>query len=79
MDVSMQRAAAYNMPLALAVGTWAHYTTVPTAVDMLLYWWSPDNTFLDLSPTPIKFPENNKDSASYLHMHCSGAGGGLYW
>lgn len=64
LDVSMQRAVAYNMPLALAVGTYEHYSAVPLTVDMLFYWWSPDNTFLGLLPAPIKFPQNDRDEWS---------------
>ena len=44
---TMQRAAAYNMPLAAAVASsFKNYAELPLVHDMLLYWWVPDTTFL---------------------------------
>lgn len=57
LEGAMQKASAFNMPLALAVaGSWTYYTKLPLDVASTFYWWVPDNTFLNLNPTRVAFP-----------------------
>ncbi|CAL1148030.1 unnamed protein product [Cladocopium goreaui] len=57
----MQKFTTWNMPVAVGVAaTWGDYTTLPLAGTMAFYWWSPDPTFLELSPLRVEFPEFNK-------------------
>ena len=57
LEGSMQRASAFNMPLALAVAaSWSDYTKLPLQVASTFYWWVPDSTFLSLNPTHVAFP-----------------------
>ena len=38
----MQKAAAWNMPLAPAVAkTWGDYTKLPLEIGSTFYWWAP--------------------------------------
>ena len=60
LDDVMQKAAAYNMPLAVAVAR--EYGVLPTKVTSTFYWWTPDPTFLDLDPVKIVFPEYDFNS-----------------
>ena len=47
------------MPCAIAVsGSWTDYTELPLSGDMSFYWWTPDPTFLQLSPMPVDFPRH---------------------
>lgn len=56
----MQKFTVFQMPVAIAVAaSWTDYTTLPLSGDMPLYWWSPDPTFLELSPLVVKFPTHN--------------------
>lgn len=59
IDALMQRAVAYNMPLAITVGTWEKYTRAPKEHRVLFYWWNHDPTFLGLKPRPVLFPSHN--------------------
>ena len=46
--------------MALAVAaSWGDYTTLPLSGEITMYWWTPDPTFLDLSPMALKFPPYN--------------------
>ena len=57
----MQKFTTWNMPVAVGVAaTWGDYTTLPLAGNMAFYWWSPDPTFLELSPLRVEFPDFNK-------------------
>ena len=57
----MQKATAHHMPLAVGVAaTWAVYTELPLVKRMVLYWWTPDPTFLDLDPLSLVFPKNDR-------------------
>ena len=62
----MQKSSIWNMPIASAVAaTYGDYTTLPQNGNMIFYWWTPDPTFLELSPEILKFPpfkpeEHNK-------------------
>jgi len=56
----MQKFTLFNMPVAIAIAaTWSDYTQLPLSIDMPLYWWSPDPTFLELNPMVVKYPEHN--------------------
>eukprot|EP00435_Cladocopium_sp_Y103_P054212 s328_g17.t1 len=53
----MQKFTIFQMPCAIAVsGSWTDYTQLPLSGDMSFYWWTPDPTFLELSPMPVDFP-----------------------
>jgi len=56
----MQRAAAFNMPLAVAVGrTNELWRSLSRRTKCLPYWWQPDSSFIDLRPTVLTFPPYN--------------------
>jgi len=56
----MQRAAKFNMPMALTVGkTNAKYRSVARQRRCLPYWFQPDSSFIDLSPSILTFPPYN--------------------
>ena len=53
----MQKSTVYFMPVAMGVASsWATYTTLPQAGNMIFFWWTPDPTFLELSPMALKYP-----------------------
>ena len=54
LDDIMQKATAYNMPLAIGVAK--DWTTLSAQVRSVFYWWRPDTTFLDLDPVELVFP-----------------------
>ena len=57
-EAMMQKTTLFNMPIASAVAaSYGDYTTLPQAGNMIFYWWTPDPTFLELSPMVVKFPE----------------------
>eukprot|EP00929_Paragymnodinium_shiwhaense_P028442 TRINITY_DN16481_c0_g1_i1.p1 TRINITY_DN16481_c0_g1~~TRINITY_DN16481_c0_g1_i1.p1 ORF type:complete len:1025 (-),score=48.85 TRINITY_DN16481_c0_g1_i1:343-3417(-) len=57
--VHMQRATAYNLPLAIGfANSMTAYELIPRRYKVLVYWWSPDSTFLDLGMESILFPQN---------------------
>ena len=46
------------MPITCAVAaTYGDYTTLPLTGNMVFYWFTPDPTFLELSPMVLKFPD----------------------
>eukprot|EP00434_Breviolum_minutum_P002789 symbB.v1.2.002451.t1/scaffold99.1/size346285/7 len=48
----MQRSAVFNMPIACGVASgYGNYLAVNKQHKTLLYWWTPDNSFLDVNPT----------------------------
>eukprot|EP00928_Gymnodinium_smaydae_P093734 TRINITY_DN7803_c1_g2_i1.p1 TRINITY_DN7803_c1_g2~~TRINITY_DN7803_c1_g2_i1.p1 ORF type:complete len:1196 (-),score=101.03 TRINITY_DN7803_c1_g2_i1:185-3772(-) len=54
----MQAAAQWNMPWAVSVAAdFSTYLALPRSHSSLLYWWTPDTSFIDLGPEPILFPE----------------------
>ena len=56
----MQKFTIFNMPAAIAVASsWGSYTELPLETNMSFYWWSPDPTFLELSPLVVKFPPHS--------------------
>ena len=61
----MQKATAHNMPFAIGVaGTWGTYTQLPITKRVVFYWWTPDPTFLDVSPLSLVFPQH--DALAYV-------------
>ena len=53
----MVKATLWNMPVAVTVAAnWASFTQLPLKHDSIFYWWTPDPTFLELSPAAILFP-----------------------
>jgi len=72
----MQKSTIWNMPVASAVAaSYGDYTTLPQAGNMIFYWWTPDPTFLELSPEILKFPPYNREeySRGILSSEISGA------
>lgn len=60
IEEMMQKTTIFSMPMALAVAaSWGDYTTLPLSGEITMYWWTPDPTFLDLSPMALKFPPYN--------------------
>ena len=58
----MQKVAIFNMPIAMAVAlTYGDYTTLPQAGNIIFNWWTPDPTFLGLSPMILKFAPNKQE------------------
>ena len=57
LDDTMQKATAYDMPLAVAVAR--SLPTLPTQKRMAFYAWTPDTTFWELKPAGITFPPND--------------------
>ena len=66
----MQKFVLLNMPVALAIASsWTDYITLPLSGGMTMFWWSPDPTFLDLSPVVLMFPpHNNRDFTAGLQV-----------
>lgn len=47
----MQRSAVFNMPIACGVANgYSNYLAMPKQHKTLLFWWTPDNSFLDVNP-----------------------------
>lgn len=60
---TMQKAAWYNMPIAVAVAKlWSDYTTLPMQVKSSFFWWQPDPTFLSLDASRILFPPQDRSA-----------------
>ena len=58
---TMQKAAKWNMPMAIGVGaTWSNFVQLPYKHKSLFYWWVPDPTFLEMNPMSSTFPEYNE-------------------
>jgi len=65
LEEMMQKSTIWNMPVASAVAaSYGDYTTLPQAGNMIFYWWTPDPTFLELSPEILKFPPYNREEYS---------------
>ena len=49
MFEALLKATTYNMPMATAVASsFTNYGLLPNSYNMMLYWWTPDPTFLRL-------------------------------
>ena len=58
---AMQRSTVYNIPMVLGVGTtWEKYLMYPKKYLGFMYWWTPDDSFLDIAPKPFVLPPPNK-------------------
>lgn len=55
----MQWAAAYDMPVAIAVAEWSAYVNLISTKKVLFYWWLPDSTFINLRPYQVLFPRHD--------------------
>eukprot|EP00929_Paragymnodinium_shiwhaense_P067699 TRINITY_DN3403_c0_g1_i2.p1 TRINITY_DN3403_c0_g1~~TRINITY_DN3403_c0_g1_i2.p1 ORF type:complete len:988 (-),score=64.64 TRINITY_DN3403_c0_g1_i2:265-3228(-) len=55
--VHMQRASLYNMPLAIGfTDNFTAYALMPRKYKVLMYWYLPDPTFVDLNMQLVLFP-----------------------
>lgn len=60
LQALMQWAAAYDMPVAIAVvAEWSAYVNLISTKKVLFYWWLPDSTFINLQPYQVLFPRHN--------------------
>ena len=57
-----QRTTLYNMPVALSVAKgWTEYTQYPLAhPGTIMYWWTPDPTFIELAPQVLVYTPHNR-------------------
>lgn len=63
LSETLQKAAKWNMPLAIGIGaTWSDFTSLPSKHKSLFYWWVPDPTFLAMDPVKSSFPDFNKQA-----------------
>ena len=70
----MQKATVFNMPVACAAAlTYGDYTTLPQAGNVIFFWWTPDPTFLDLSPMVLKFAPTKAAEWNQGNMLSEGA------
>eukprot|EP00435_Cladocopium_sp_Y103_P073233 s113_g42.t2 len=59
----LQKATKWNIPLAFGVGlTWGDFVSLPSMHKSIFYWWTPDPTFLEMSPVNTKFPAHDKQA-----------------
>eukprot|EP00929_Paragymnodinium_shiwhaense_P028447 TRINITY_DN16481_c0_g3_i3.p1 TRINITY_DN16481_c0_g3~~TRINITY_DN16481_c0_g3_i3.p1 ORF type:complete len:675 (-),score=64.56 TRINITY_DN16481_c0_g3_i3:1268-3292(-) len=57
--IHMQRFALYNMPIAVGfTDNRTSYTRMPRIYEVLMFWWTPDASFLDLGLEALVFPVN---------------------
>ncbi|CAL1150556.1 unnamed protein product [Cladocopium goreaui] len=57
----MQRATAYDTAMAIAVAKeYADYQRMPAEMNMLFYWWTPDDTFVAMTPREIIYPPSDR-------------------
>ena len=50
----------FSMPIALVVAnSQSNYVAMPQLYKSLLYWWTPDDTFLALDPQELVFPAHD--------------------
>eukprot|EP00435_Cladocopium_sp_Y103_P056023 s328_g18.t1 len=59
----MQRATAYDTPMAIAVAkAYADFQQMPTELNMQFYWWTPDDTFVAMTPREIIYPPSDRSA-----------------
>jgi hypothetical protein len=56
-----QKAAFFDMPLALGAYGWSQYIAIPKANSTLTYWWTPDAALLNSDPIEVVFPAYDAD------------------
>jgi hypothetical protein len=59
-----QKAAFYEMPLAIGAFNWAKYIDVPKKNSTFTYWWTPDSSLLHSDPVKVIFPAYDADEYS---------------
>ena len=66
LEIMAQRAVLFNMPVAVSVAkSWTEYTQYPIAhPGTIMYWWTPDPTFLELAPQVLVYPPFNRRERS---------------
>eukprot|EP00440_Ansanella_granifera_P025675 gb/GFBE01027882.1/.p1 GENE.gb/GFBE01027882.1/~~gb/GFBE01027882.1/.p1 ORF type:complete len:1137 (+),score=138.99 gb/GFBE01027882.1/:1-3411(+) len=55
----MHKAAAFNIPVAIAVVYWYAYVELPIHHKLICYWWNPDISFLPYGAQRIMYPSYN--------------------
>jgi len=56
-----QKAAFFDMPLALGAYDFVQYIAIPKAHSTLTYWWTPDTALLNSDPVEVIFPAYDSD------------------
>jgi len=59
-----QKAAWFGMPLAIGSFNWGLYVSLPKKYETLMYWWTPDGTFMEKTPAEVIFPAYDPDEHS---------------
>eukprot|EP00435_Cladocopium_sp_Y103_P056223 s396_g18.t3 len=60
----MQRSAFFSIPLGVGVAnSYENYLLVPKTYKSMFYYWTPEDSLLDLNPVKVIFPEHN----AYAH------------
>jgi hypothetical protein len=54
-----QQAFLHNMPLAFATAAAKQYVPLNRDLQSLLYWWTPDASFIDFDPERVLFPTHD--------------------
>ncbi|CAL1136495.1 unnamed protein product [Cladocopium goreaui] len=54
-----QQAFFHNMPLAFATAAAKQYVPLNRDLQSLLYWWTPDASFIDFDPERVLFPTHD--------------------
>jgi len=57
----LQFAFFYDMPIAFGAYTWGPYVDLPSKYEVMLYWWLPDDTFINDPSKEVIFPAYNSD------------------
>jgi len=61
----MHRSAVFSIPLGVGVASsYENYLVVPKIYKSTFYYWTPDDSFLDLNTVKVTFPEHN----AYAHL-----------
>lgn len=55
----IQQAYWHNMPLSFATAVSEQYIAINTEFQSVLYWWTPDETFVLQKGTPLVFPSHS--------------------
>eukprot|EP00933_Yihiella_yeosuensis_P044307 TRINITY_DN39402_c0_g1_i1.p1 TRINITY_DN39402_c0_g1~~TRINITY_DN39402_c0_g1_i1.p1 ORF type:complete len:1096 (+),score=147.85 TRINITY_DN39402_c0_g1_i1:111-3290(+) len=58
-DTFVQQTTAWSIPAAFGVVTWGTYLAMPRAHSVMLYWWTPDVSFIDLRPEKVVMPPHD--------------------
>ena len=56
----MEKSAAFFIPVAIgSLKLYSDYASLPTSFKALFYWWTPDETFVDVDPRQVIFPPHS--------------------